>query len=98
MRNRTTGEKFELTKLIGTNWLKIGSTLGLEPDTLDSIMNQHSNNQGRLREVLLTWLDRASGLPHSEDYPLSWQGLGTLLDDSGKEEVASQYFSFLDTF
>ena len=46
--------------------------------------------------VFKHWLENAAGLPHHARYPLSWQGLNTLLEDIGKMEVAKQYFELLE--
>lgn len=95
LRNRRTSEKFQLTHKIASIWSTIGSRLGIEPDLLDSMMDDFRNNEGRLRHVLNTWLTHASGLPNYDVYPVSWQGLHNLLAESGKEEVANDYFQFL---
>ena len=42
--------------------------------------------------VFKLWVD---SLPHHARYPLSWQGLNTLLEDMGKMEVAKQYLETL---
>ena len=46
--------------------------------------------------VFKLWMENAVGLAHHTRYPLSWQGLNTLLEDIGKREVAKQYFEFLE--
>lgn len=95
LKERKTGDTFRLTQMIGTKWEAIGTRLGMERDVLDSISSDCRTNEARLVRVLSTWLSNAGGLPHPEEYPLSWQGLRNLLDDSDITEVASKYFEFL---
>ena len=90
-------DKFSLSDKIVMSWEAIGQRLGIEQGILDSILDdsQHKNARA-LSKVFDMWLSNASGLPNHEDYPLSWQGLYNLLEDSGKVEVAKEYFAFLD--
>ena len=79
------------------SWERIGLLLGIEQDILDSILDDSQGKNARaLSKVFGTWLSNASGLPNHENYPLSWQGLYNLLEDSGKVEVAKEYFAFLN--
>ena len=95
--NRTTGKSFNLADRVSGSWKMIGLRLGIEPDVLHSIEHNRVDDSDRLWNVLSRWLENAAGLPHCADYPLSWQGLNTLLEDIGKPEVAKQYFEFLDS-
>lgn len=80
---------------IATNWKKIGFRLGMEYDQLKSLEEERRTNFDRLAEVFDYWRKNASQLPHHEDYPHSWQGLRTLLNDIDVAEIANQYFDFL---
>ena len=95
--NREAGTRFNLADRIIASWRTIGLRLGLQLDVLDSIESNRVDNAKRLLRVFGQWLENASQLPHHHDYPLSWQGLNTLLEDIGKLEVARQYFEFLDS-
>ena len=91
-----TGKRFNLTNYISGSWKIIGLTLGMEFDLLGSIGSRTPDNTERLMTVFSRWLENAAGLPHHSRYPLSWQGLNTLLEDIGKIEVTKQYFEFLE--
>jgi hypothetical protein len=94
--NRATGKSFNLANHISASWRMIGLALGIEPNRLTSIERKGFNDTERLIAVFSRWLENAAGLPHYSDYPLSWQGLNTLLQDVEKIEVARQYFELLD--
>ncbi len=93
--NRATDESFNLADRIGNCWNNIGLTLGIEHDVLEGIRSNNGNNPERLQNVFNRWLGNAAGLPNHHLYPLSWQGLKTLLEDCQKKEVAKQYFEFI---
>ena len=92
-----TGKRFNLSNHISDSWKTIGLTLGMELDLLNSIGRNRYDDAERLMMVFIRWLENAAGLPHHARYPLSWQGLNTLLKDIGKTEVAKQYFEFLES-
>jgi hypothetical protein len=89
-----TEERFRLGEKIATKWHQIGTRLGLEKDFLESLEELHGADK-RLDKVLGKWFDNADDLPHKDEYPLTWKGLKTLLEDVEKGEVAKQYFNFL---
>jgi hypothetical protein len=95
LKNKKTGKKFFLTQKIGSSWMTIGTRIGIESDILTSI-SEGKDNEKALSEVLRKWLSNAGGYPNHEEYPLSWQGLYNLLEDSGRVEDAKQYFEFLE--
>ena len=90
------GEKFRLSDKIMTKWETIGSRLGIEGDTLEAINSDHGRSESKLRKVFGIWMDNAGGLPNHQEYPLTWKGLKTLLEDIDKVEVANEYFKFLE--
>ena len=91
-----TGKRFNLSNHISDSWKIIGLTLGMESGLLNSIGRNRYDDAERLMTVFSRWLENAAGLPHHAHYPLSWQGLNTLLEGIGKVEVAKQYFEFLE--
>lgn len=95
VKNRT-GERFKLWEMIVAKWFDIGTKLGLENDLLESIQEDPGRGESKLRRVLGKWFDNAGNLPHNDEYPLTWKGLRTLLEDIDKEEVARKFFAFLD--
>ena len=96
VKNRTTGEKFELLAKIAMYWESIGHRLGILHAKLMSIEDEQRTNIGRVRSVLNIWISNASGLPNSEEFPLSWQGLWNILESIGKRDVAQEYFDFME--
>ena len=90
-------EIFELSKRICSRWQKIGLVLGIEHDKMRYLAADKSREtEEKYKKILDIWLDEASSLPNSDDYPLSWQGLKTLLEDIDESAVAKQLFAFLD--
>ena len=90
-----TGKRFNLAHHISSSWKKIGLKLGMEYNQLESIERNRYDDEERLMRIFKLWVENAAGLSHHARYPLSWQGLNTLLEDIGKMEVAKQYFEFL---
>ena len=68
----------------------------MELSLLNSIERNRYDDAERLMTVFGHWLENAAGLPNHAYYPLSWQGLNTLLEDIGKVEVSKRYFEFLE--
>ena len=91
-----TGKSFNLAHHISRSWKKIGLQLGIELNKLESIERSRCDDEETLMSIFKLWMENAVGLPHHARYPLSWQGLNTLLEDIGKREVAKQYFEFLE--
>ena len=94
--DHSTDKRFNLAHHISCYWKKIGLKLGMEYNQLEDIERNRYDDEERLMRVFSHWLENAAGLPHHACYPLSWQGLNTLLEDIGKMEVAKQYFEFLE--
>lgn len=90
-------ECFRLLDRIQSHWRVIGEALGIEHYTLDSIKKKNDEDSERIAAVFVIWIENARELPHSKDYPLSWQGLRTLLYDVDLAERAIQYFEFLQS-
>ena len=95
MKNKSTGERYKLWEKIVSKWPDIGNRLGIANDLLESIQVEPGRAESKLRSVLAMWFDNAGYLPHSDEYPLTWRGLKTLLEDIEKEEVAKEFFEFL---
>lgn len=89
--------RFNLSDKIVMSWRTIGTILGIADDRLTSYLeDSNGNNSKALSKVFGIWLSNAEGLPKHDDYPLSWQGLYNLLEDSDRLEIAKEYFAFLD--
>ena len=93
--NRLKSKKFNLADKLRCYWNAIGMTLGIDSGVLDSFRVDNFEESRRLEAVFRHWIENADGLRCPADYPLSWTGLHTLLDDIGMSEVAKQYFDFL---
>lgn len=75
----------------------MGTRLGIEDDILTSFLDDSNGSNSRaLSKVFGRWLSNAGGLPNCDEYPLSWQGLYNLLENSDRLEDAKEYFAFLD--
>ena len=97
MKNKSTGEKYKLWEKIVSRWYDIGTLLRIENDILESIQVEPGRAESKLRSVLMKWFSSAANLPHRDEYPLTWRGLKTLLEDIEQEEfkVADEFFEFL---
>lgn len=97
LKNRKMDTRFNLSDKIVMSWRTIGTILGIADDRLTSYLeDSNGNNSKALSKVFGIWLSNAEGLPKHDDYPLSWQGLYNLLEDSDRLEIAKEYFAFLD--
>ena len=66
-----------------SQWLDLGDQLGLHPNTLDVIENNHRNDTRRcLREILVKWLEGADGVS------ATWSKLVKAIEDIGQQAVA----------
>lgn len=90
------GVRFRLSDKIIPSWKRIGSTLGLEKEVLEAIDLDERQTENKLRGVMKNWFNNASALPNHQKYPLSWDGLRKLLEDSEKVHEAEDYFQFLE--
>ena len=90
-------ESFRLLDRVESHWKAIGEVLGLEHVKLEAIKNGKDKDSERIVAVFTIWMENACELPRSKYYPLSWQGLRTLLYDAEVAEIANQYFEFLES-
>ena len=68
-------------------WDKIAIQIGLEHNTWVGIEKHHRGDQERCwQEVMQKWLDGQG----QENYPTSWEGLYSLLNDIGSSQVAKK--------
>ena len=87
---------FRLTEEVGEKWQRIATTLGIANSKVSIIGSMpHADDTQRVTKVFQEWVDNASGLPNSKDYPHSWAGLRELLEDSGLAGVADRFFDVL---
>ena len=72
----------------------IARNLGLEdeePGCINEIAKRRSNsNIECVREVFGKWIENAVGLPNTDQFPKSWDGLLNLLNASELGEVAKE--------
>ena len=87
-------ERFRLLDRIESHWRAVGEALGVDCIKLE---RGKSDDSERITAVFSNWIENACELPRSKDYPLTWQGLRTLLYDTEVAEIANQYFEFLDS-
>jgi hypothetical protein len=92
--------EFELLTRIAVYWRSIGKSLGIEDHKVEEI-SKRPRHRDCLRDVLLPWVFHSDELPKAKKYPVTWQGLFTLLIDSdpGDDRVifcAVSYFKSIE--
>ena len=86
---RLGGERFKLLPQIAGNYANVADALQLEQYKRDAIEKVPYEN--RITEVLKHWTQNAAG-----GYPVTWQGLYDILDDSELTVLANQFFDYLE--
>lgn len=83
-------ETFRLIEEISTEWKNIGLILGLKTNLLDEFEEQHHGNVKTCwTKVMECWLNGDGG-DFEDEYPATWEGLYTLLDDAQRSTVSGQ--------
>ncbi len=94
LEDKATRMTFNLTDELAPVWKAIGQKLGLKKDL--KVIKDFELDAQRLEMVWNKWFNyTVEELPAKKKYPTSWEGLHQLLDDSGNEKVAKEYFEFL---
>jgi maltose-binding protein MalE len=76
---------------IGHKWEDIATRLCLEKGEISMIkQDSHYQTYPCIKAVFKKWFENATYLPNARDYPKSWQGLITLLNDVELGEVAKE--------
>ena len=71
---------------ISTKWREIGDLLDLSAAQLDGIATEHQGKQEACcRAVLSKWMENPP-----REYPVSWEGLMELLEDSRLSQVVEE--------
>lgn len=76
-------------------WHQIGETLGFDNGVLEGIGQDGHNVRDRVTKVLGIWYENACGLPHSDQYPMTWRGMINILNKSGLKELAKKVHTAL---
>ena len=105
-----TGEKKELRILedIAADWAEIGEMFGFRPPEIKTIRAAGASKTPNqcLRDVLTRWMADAYGMPYSDRFPSTWQGIHNLLVKSLhsntakylKDAINSTYSDLHDNF
>lgn len=93
----STGATFKLIGKISCKWKLIGELLEIEDGELRNINEEEHDINAKFGRVFSEWKTNAAKLPHSQDYPYTWQGFRNLLNDADLSQVSKEYFAFLDT-
>ena len=74
---------------ISHKWREIAGLLGFQHGEIESLQDDYRRNGDRVRQVLGRWFEDAVNLPHHDPdkYPLSWDGLLSILHDAQLGEV-----------
>ena len=80
-------QTFRLVNRVGAKWREFGIRLGLTMSQLDAWDDQYRGSAGVCWNKLMAhWLDEGG----TSDYPPTWEGLYTLLQDGEYSKTASQ--------
>lgn len=79
-------QRFYLIKKVSSKWSDFGCRFEREENELCDLNDECRENAEKWRKVMQVWLDN-DGAP---DYPASWEGVVTVLEDVGYSEVARQ--------
>lgn len=88
--------KFKLISKISGKWRDFGEMLGMEDGDLNNISKEEHDIDEKFGRVFEEWKNNAD-LPHSQEYPCTWKGFRSLLEDVGLSQVSNDYFVFLET-
>ena len=76
---------FRLVNKVSTEWKKFGTILGFEPNQLEEWKEEsHDNLTKCWLKVMEEWLNDGS----VQEYPTTWEGLYSLLNDCEHSETA----------
>lgn len=85
-------KKFRLSNTVSRKWKAFGTLLDLEPNELDGIQKKHMGETSECwMDVMQRWLNGCSS-----DYPVTWQGLIELIDDTGYSQVSADLKAALE--
>ena len=77
---------------ISHKWRDIGELLDISHSELESVtVKNHGDPKNCCRDILAKWLDNPP-----DEYPMTWQGLFELLEDSRLGQVVSQLRNIVD--
>ena len=80
-------KKLRIYSEIAHKWKQIARLIGLKPGQISAIEQDHRETASCVAAVFQRWFEYAGQLPNARDYPKSWQGLISLLDDVQLDEV-----------
>ena len=96
LEDKAANTKFCLTDALSPAWHAIGLKLGIRGDILQGIEVARDTDVQRLGAVWTMWLDESDQIANDRVYPFSWSGLRRLLANSGKKNIANEFFEYLD--
>ena len=80
---------FHLVKRVSAKWMVFGTLLGIDSNLLKGWNTQHQADFNKCwNEVMHSWLEGGAG--GSCHYPITWEGLCTLLKDAELPEVVKE--------
>lgn len=88
--------EFRLIGRISGKWRVFGELLGIEDGVLSNISRQEYDIDEKFSRVFEQWKNNAD-LAYSPDYPCTWRGFRSLLEDAELSQVSNDYFAFLET-
>ena len=95
--NKQAGTEVRITKELADVWYTIGQKLGVKKEKLEAVgASTDYTNDERLKRVWNLWLYNTDEPLNRKKYPPSWEGFRKLLKNIGKQNVAQEFFEFLN--
>ena len=84
-------QTFRLVDLVSARWMEFGTLLGFTLNVLEGWEKEYHCNSSRCwMKVMDSWVEKGSC-----DYPVTWEGLCTLLRDMGLPDVRHELIQAL---
>ena len=82
---------FRLVDLVSARWMEFGTQLGFTLNVLEGWEEEYHHKASRCwMKVMDSWLEKSSC-----EYPVTWEGLCTLLRDMGLPDVSQELIQAL---
>ena len=96
-----TGKKEDLRILedIAADWEEIGEMLGFRPPEIKTVRGAGAGKTPTqcLRDILTKWIANSNGMPNSDRFPGTWQGIHNLLVNSLHGTTAKDLTNAINT-
>ncbi len=84
-------QTFRLVDRVSSKWMEFGRLLGLHANQLDGWKMESLGTVATCwNKVMAFWLEEGGGGGGAQDYPATWEGLYSLLEDLNLREIAKE--------